>query len=48
MSDKRIAAIKVTEEQHAWLTKEAKATGNAMAAIVRGLIQSQVTKEKMK
>lgn len=44
MSDKRIAAIKVTEQQHAWLIKEREATGNPMSAIVRGLIQKEIAK----
>ena len=50
MTDKSLifAPFKMTKEQHAWLIKESEATGSNKTAIVRGLIQAEVVKEKMK
>lgn len=48
MSKKRMAPFIITPHQYEWLEREKQRTGNTFAAIVRGLIQEEISKEKRK
>lgn len=41
-----MAPVKFTEQQMKWIETEAARTGNSMAAVVRGLVQSKVEGKK--
>jgi len=44
MTSKKLAPTRITEDQNKWLEFEKRRTGNGFAAIVRSLIQEQITK----
>lgn len=41
-----MAPVRFTEQQMKWIEDEAARTGNSMAAVVRGLVQSKVEGKK--
>lgn len=43
---KKLAPIRVTEDQNKWLNNEKARTGNGTATIIRLLVQKEVTKQE--
>lgn len=48
ISSKRLASVKITEEQSAWLALESGDRADSIASVVRSLLQKEVEKAKRK
>ncbi len=48
MQKQLLAPTRITDAQRKWLDAENMRTGNGMSAIIRGLIQEQITKADKK